>query len=154
MFERHGIHYDGYMYEISDKLTDNANEDTKNYENVELGSSLLNSRDASVKHHDSCPIPNGIWGHLNDDSLGSGLSVSHDFDIVDKTRGFLNHNSGNFSFIGPDRDLVTIPAIPQCFDIAKIIRDTGLTNYMQARIPVSSGLILQAWENRLRDYPD
>ena len=51
-------------------------------------------------------------------------------------------------------DLVTISTIPQCFHIAKTIRDTGLPNYRQARIPLSSGLNLQAWEYRLRDYPD
>ena len=60
----------------------------------------------------------------------------------------------NFSFIGPDRDLVTISTIPQCFQIAGIIRGTGLPNYRQARIPLRLGINLQTWEYRLRDYPD
>ena len=108
MFERHGISYDQCMYIIIDKLIDNANEDTQAHQNAELDSSLLYGRNANVKHYDRCPIPNGIGGDLNDDSFDSGPSVSHDFDIADKIRGFLNHSSGNFSFIGPDRDLVTI----------------------------------------------
>ena len=153
-FERHGISYGEYMYKIIDKLIDNVNDDMQTKQHVELVSPLLYCSDASVEYHDSCPMPNGIGGHLHDNNLDPDLSVSHDFDIIDKTRGFFNHSSGHFSFIGPDRDLVTISTIPQCFDIAKIIRDTGLPNYMQARIPLSSGLNLQAWEYRLRDYPD
>ena len=102
--------------------------------------------------HLSCP--QWYWGHLTNNDLDSDLSVSHDFDIADKVRGFLNHSSGEFSFIGPDRDIVTISTISQCFQIAEVIRDTGLPNYRQARIPLRSGLNLQAWEYRLRDYPD
>ena len=142
------------MYKIIDKLIDIADNEMQTNQNVELVSSVLFGSDASVKYHDSCPIPNGIEGHLHDNNLDSDLSVSHDFDIADKIRGFLNHSSGNFSFIGPDRDQVTISTIQQCFDIAKVIRDTGLPNYMQARIPLNSGLNLQAWEYRLREYPD
>ena len=89
-------------------------------------------------------IPKGICGHLNDNGFDAGPAVSHDFDVAEKIMGFLNHSSAKFSFIGPDRKPVTISTIPQCLDIARIIKDTGLLNYKQARIPVSSGLNLQA----------
>ena len=84
-FEHHGISYSEYMCRIADILIDTANINTQ----------------ASVEHPDSCPILNGVWGHLKDGVLDAGLSVSHDFDIADKTRGFLNHSSANVSFTGP-----------------------------------------------------
>ena len=58
------------------------------------------------------------------------------------------------SFTGPDRDLTSIQSVQQYLHIADIIRNTGLPNYRQARIPIKSGLNLEAWEYRLRQYPD
>ena len=109
---------------------------------------------ASVKVKSGGYIPNGISGHLCDLDHDNGPSVTHDFDIVDKCRGFLNHDSANFAFIGPDRDLIDISSIDQCLNIANVIQDTGRPNYRQARIPIRSGLNLQAWEHRLANYPD
>ena len=39
-------------------------------------------------------------------------------------------------------------------DIADTIRDTGCPNYQGARIPISSGLNVEAWESHLQDYSD
>ena len=143
-FERHGILYDEYMYKIIDNLIDKVNHiDKTNQVDVPVSLSSHGS-DASVKCQEICPVPNGIGGHLVGSDRDSDLSVSYDFNIADKVRGFLNHSSGEFSFTGPDRDLITISTIPQCFQIAEIIRGTGLPNYRQARIPLRSGLNLQA----------
>ena len=38
--------------------------------------------------------------------------------------------------------------------MAKIIRESGLLNYRQMRIPVKSGLNIDAWERHLCNYPD
>ena len=38
--------------------------------------------------------------------------------------------------------------------VAKIIQNTNLPNYKMARIPVSSSLNIEAWEQYLSDYPD
>ena len=97
MFQCHGISHVKYVHKIVDKQIDNVNKVLENDQYVESDSSLLNGGDVSGKHHYSCPIPNGIWGHLNDDTFYTSPSVSHDLDISDKTRCFLIH-----------RDLVTI----------------------------------------------
>ena len=133
------------MCRIVDKLINIANVDTKSYQINEHDNDLLQGSDASIKH------PNGIWDHLNDDELDAGLAVSHDFDIVNKTGGFLNDSSANFSFTCPDREHVNISTIHQCFVMADIIRNTGPPNYRQTKIPISAGLNLQAWVYRLRN---
>ena len=153
-FDRHGILYNEYICNIIDNMIEKSNHADQTDRANDSVSFLFHDGDASIKCQDTCPVPNGIGGHLTNNDLDSDLSVSHDFDIADKVRGFLNHSSGEFSFIGPDRDIVTISTISQCFQIAEVIRDTGLPNYRQSRIPLSSGLNLQAWEYRLRDYPD
>ena len=38
--------------------------------------------------------------------------------------------------------------------MAKIIRESRLPSYKQARIPVKFGLNIGAWKRHLRDYPD
>ena len=119
VFERHSVLYDEYIYKINDHLIDNVNDYQQADQECQPVSALLSNSDPSVKDRDIYSIPNGLGGHLYGNYLESDLSVSHDFDIVDKTRSFLNQSSGKFSFIGPDRDLVTIFTIPQCFDIGK-----------------------------------
>ena len=114
----------------------------------------LRDAGANVKIKSVSQYPNGISGHLCDYDLEGSSSVPHDFDIIDKCRGFLNHDSANFVFIGPDRDLIEFTSIDQCINIANAIQDTGLRNYRQVRIPIRSGLNLQAWEQRLATYPD
>ena len=68
----------------------------------------------------------------------SDLGVQCDFVIADKDRGFLNHHSADFSFIGPGREVTSIDNILQYMHTADIIRNTGLPNYRQARIPLKS----------------
>ena len=60
----------------------------------------------------------------------------------------------DFDFIGPDRQPVAITTLPQLLDIADIIRSTGFPNYKVARIPISSGLNVKAWEFHLKHYSD
>ena len=47
-----------------------------------------------------------------------------------------------------------ISTIEEDLCLAEIIRQTGVPNYAQARIPIASGLNLEAWEQALSDYPD
>ena len=60
----------------------------------------------------------------------------------------------DFYFVGPDRPPQSIDMVDQFVAVAKIILSTNLPNYKMARIPVSSSLNIQAWENYLSDYPD
>ena len=79
--------------------------------------------------------------------------VNCDIVIPHKTRGFLNHEK-KIKFIGPDRQPVKIETIDQCITLAQILRATGKPNYVSARIPLVSGLNIDAWEFPLRDYHD
>ena len=87
----------------------------------------------------------------------SGTPMYHkirDPMFPDKTKGFINHKTSNFRFIGPDRAPIDITTIEQCIRVAKTISSTGVPNYCEARIPLVSGLNIEAWETYLRDYPD
>ena len=68
-----------------------------------------------------------------------------------KIIGFLNHSVDEFQFIGPDR--FPVKTFDQCFSIASTIASTGLSNYAQEKIPLTSGLNIQEWERELVDYP-
>ena len=75
-----------------------------------------------------------------------------DYLFTDKDKGFLLLEPGNFKFVDPDGELVTITGIDQYIDIANIIRQTDRPNYQQARYPLNSGLNLDKWEYYCRDY--
>ena len=81
-----------------------------------------------------------------DITVAGKRTVNCDIVIPHKTRGFLNHETKKFKFIGPDRQPVKIQTIDQCINLAQIIRATGKPNYVSARIPLVSGLNIDAWE--------
>ena len=82
------------------------------------------------------------------------LTLTNDINDPHKTMGYLAHDATDFCFVGPDRLPQSIDTVDQFVAVAKIIQSTGLPNYKMARIPVSSSLNIQAWENYLSDYPD
>ena len=82
--------------------------------------------------------------------LGDGV----DFNFKGKNRGHLVHQSTSFEFIGPDRESVTLSNVQEFLKIAHIVNETGTSNYRQARIPIKSGLNIEAWEENLSNYPD
>ena len=67
----------------------------------------LGSWDAAIIDHN---IPSGIGAHLSE-GCNPSLGVQCDFVIANKDRGFLNHHSADFSFIGPHREIVGIENI-------------------------------------------
>ena len=77
-----------------------------------------------------------------------------DFNYPNKCTGYLAQDSIDFTFIGPDRQLVAITSIDQLIVVADIIRSTGLPNYRVARVPIESALKDPAWEFHLRNYSD
>ena len=77
-----------------------------------------------------------------------------DYNIPTKKVGYLAMENTDFRFVGPDRPPVTIDSIDKCLQVANIIRNTGLPNYRMARIPLTSGLNIPAWEHELQGYPD
>ena len=99
-------------------------------------------------------FPNGLTAHIYTCREQIPLKVHRDAYVPDKTLGFLIHSVEDFQFIGPDRSPVNITNIDQCLNIAATIASTGLPNYAQARIPLTSGLNIQEWEKELIDYHD
>ena len=77
-----------------------------------------------------------------------------DFNYPDKRIGYLNQAPTDFSFIGADREPIEINSIDKLLHVADIILDTGVPNYQMARIPIKSGLNMEAWERHLSDYAD
>ena len=73
---------------------------------------------------------------------------------LDKTHGHITLLADEFSFIFPDREPIAIKNTNQYLRIADTIRNTGLPNYREARLPIKLGLNFKACEHHLRDYPD
>ena len=79
-------------------------------------------------------------------------AVTHDFNDQGKTRGFLAHETLDFTFIGPDRHTPTTSDLQSYIDMASSIGATGLPNYQMARFPVHSNLNIDAWRHHLQGY--
>ena len=72
-----------------------------------------------------------------------------DFNYPDKEVGYLAQADTGFEFIGPDREPVEIDSFEKLLTITDSIRDSGLSNYRGVRIPIKSGLNIEAWEKYL-----
>ena len=94
----------------------------------------------------NCDIVDSVR-HLNNASI-------LDVNITRKNRAFLATTVKQFEFIGLDRCPQKFESVSDYIAAAQIIKDTGLPNYRQARIPVISDLNIAAWEEYLADYPD
>ena len=88
------------------------------------------------------------------DTPDIGKLNNRDVNFPDKNRGFLGLSDRSFKLIGPDRYLVTMTLVQDYIMAADIIKQCGVPNYQQARIPVTSNLNTVAWEKYLHDYPD
>ena len=64
--------------------------------------------------------------------------------------GFIPHSAQ----VMPAEDYVCSPEGRSVFNIHALVRATGVPNYMQARIPVSSQLNVNVWKNALTNYWD
>ena len=71
-----------------------------------------------------------------------------------KKFGYLPQADTDFSFIGLDREPVEISSIDTLLKVADCILSTGVPNYQAARIPIKSGLNIEAWEHYLHGYSD
>ena len=147
--------YVTYITKIIDALIDNDNQEITDYDikhDNDLGE--------QISQQDS---PKGITPSENESKELSDRetkifsirpSQARDFNYPDKKVGYLTQVQTDFQFIGPDREPVELNSIDTLLNIANIIRDTGQPNYKCARIPIKSGLQVEAWEKYLRDYSD
>ena len=77
-----------------------------------------------------------------------------DFNFPHKKWGYMVTKENSFSFTCPDRAYPDINCIQGYLDMVHMIRNTGLSNYRLARVPISSDLRIDAWERHLQGYPD
>ena len=93
--------------------------------------------------------------HANSTSHGCNghprYDTVHDYNIPSKTVGYLALEATSFKFIGPDHPPVDIDSISKCLQVADVIFSTNKPNYRGARIPIVSGLNINAWGKYLQD---
>ena len=93
--------------------------------------------------------------HKNNDLTNEVVKKAPtDFNYPNKKFGYLAQVATDFSFVGPDREPVEISSIDTLLKVADCILSTGVPNYQSAKIPIKSGLNVEAWENYLQDYLD
>ena len=147
--------YITYMTNIIDDLIGNADQEITDCNNNHQDNS--DEQTPQQKGHSDMTI------HLNEfieppDTESKNVDITKhgakDFNYLDKKIGYLTQVQTDFSFIRPDRKPVELDSIDMLLNIADIIRHTGQPNYRCARIPIRSGLQVEAWEKYLKDYSD
>ena len=149
--EHHGMSYEGYITSLIDHIviSQNVNNECDKSDNTMDRQTIPKQNDAHSLSKCQVSTNEQISGKAN-------TSTSGRVDINDpsKTKGYIALQSTQFDFIGPDRASEEISSVHQYLRIAKTIRDLGLPNYKRARIPIKSGLNIDAWKRHLYDYPD
>ena len=143
-WDKYGITYESHMDKIIEHLLNLQHDCTT----VDMTNTL---REVVHPEMDNETPPNKVT-LLSDPKLTR--VVCRDVNDSNKTRGYIAMEPTNFSFTGPDRATESVININQYLRIAKIIRHSGLPNYRQVRIPIKSGLNIEAWKSHLKDYPD
>ena len=161
-FDLYGVTYEQYMLSMTDGLINQT--DCTIYEvdvndsfevNPETtvntkSNSLPNKVDSNVQNSLSLKIQRNFALAIDNDTGGI---PGNDYAIPNKTRDFLFQETGDFHFIGSDREPVNIDSVEQCISITDKIRGTKKTYYRQARFCIKSGLNLQSWEHYFQHYP-
>ena len=146
-----GMSYCEYIVDIIDKLI------------LRQETVLHNHQSCSMKADDAKTVSNICTNTVSqvpcfiEDVLSQNVDCNEKYcdpNFPNKAKGFINHSSADFTFIGPDRRPVHIDTVEKCIEIADVIRQTGVPNYQTARIPLRSGLNIEAWEHLLSEYPD
>ena len=146
------------LIERQDKLSahevNNEHVYPRNEPEISICDNILAPTEDNALTDETTAIPDAGMSILADVHTGCNSSAVTDFNDKNKTRGFLYLEETDFEFIGPDRDLCEYKNIDQVIKVAEMIKETGLPNYKQARLPIKSDLNLPAWEKYLTDYSD
>ena len=143
----HKCSYEYYITKIIDELTEVNHREHVTQERCQKDDKAnvnddLYAANPHTNIKQASSIPPNIEAHVLHNSPHT--QIDHDISIPDKKFGFLNHQHPTFQFIGPDREPVHNRTIEEHLHIAEIIRQMGVPNYVQARIPIASGLNLEA----------
>ena len=143
----YGLTYEADMDQLIVSLMDSCYNDIDNTDNAQD----LNPNECDTNDTKVTDIVN------ISDTKCSGIAVSsfcQDTNYPHKTKGHIAVESTPFQFIGPDRAPIDCDSVDQYLDIARIVRQSGLSNYKQTRFPLNSGLKIEAWKKHLDGYKD
>ena len=152
-----------WITEYLENIVDSLVNDDSDSSHIPNSQSCAKDRNKFVNCHIYSPddtdrridtFPNALTAHVFTPNEQAPAKIYTDAQAPHKNVGFLNHSVENFQFVGPDRSPVNITNIDQCLNVATVIASTGVPNYAQARIPLTSGLNIQEWEKELVDYHD
>ena len=143
-----------YLISVIDKIIDYDNHDI--IDNVAVDtmdmSPVADSIGENIVVHQDAS--NGMTLSNECTKNGNECKSYKDFNYPHKEVGYLAQADTNFKFIGPDREPVEINLVEKLITIADSIRNSGVPNYRGVRIPIKSGLNIEAWEKHLEDYAD
>ena len=151
-FIRHhyGISYECYLTGIIDALV--AIQDfVDRYTDTDLGTYI----DHKKVHSDDQKVRKTLdnLDSYNLDTKWQGTANS-DINYPDKGRGYIALQPTDFRFIGPDRPGIDTSNLDLYLKVAGTVRQSGLPNYRQVRIPINLGLNIQVWQRHFSDYGD
>ena len=77
-----------------------------------------------------------------------------DINYPTKVKGYIAMQPTEFKFIGPDRPGIDTIDSEQYLKLARTVKESGVPNYRQVRVPTKSGLNIEASRRHLFDYKD
>ena len=157
-FECYGISYNEFMTNVIDHLImlQDIECDSPDTHDRRLDQTSMNFPNSQTIHHSSFSqtIDGTNYNVPKARTQVDHAKLARDINNPRKTKGYIALQSTEFSFIGPDKLPQDTSNVTQYLRIAKVIRESGLPNYKLARIPLISGLKIDAWKAHLHDYPD
>ena len=151
--ERYGVSYECYMNNVLEQII--ALQDDK-CNGCDMTDSSTANQITPVDNNTLVRLGNqeSVIGHELYDDYDAPQKQVTDINDPHRTKSYIAFQSTDFKFIGPDRPTTEISSVHQYLRISKIIRESGLPNYRQARIPIKFDLDIEAWKRHLCDYPD
>ena len=143
--KRYGISYESYMNDIIEVLIESQpNLDVKDQDcNRKFSPTKGKTTQAEMRS----PIQKSISQTLN-------KKFSKDTNYHNKEWGYISLHPTKFEFIGPDRPSIDPRNVDQYLHLAKKVKESGVPNYRQVRVPIKSDLNIEAWKHHLYDYKD
>ena len=153
-WKNHGCSYESHVVDMIDEIIDKVNQVTFDINRVDTMDTLLTVTPSDKNLEKTTCRSHDLTRSVNRTKEDKAQDARYDFNYHDKEVGYLSRSATDFEFIGPDKEPVCIDSIEKLIPIADSIRSSGLPNYRAVRIPIKSGLNVEAWERYLKDYED
>ena len=149
-YQRYGVSYEAHMDHIISSLIDAQSHDI----------------DVSIIGTNMVDIPDKFEGNIFTPRASHKLMKFvaskndrqtcqyRDINYPTKLKGYIALQPTKFEYIGPSRLGIDTKNSDQYLRLAKMVRESGLPNYRQVRVPIKSGLNIENWRRHLTDYKD